>query len=175
MDSSGKNLITPQELINNFNAAKHPDVSAGVRAADVILKEFLDTFDVGGVEPGMITREEFVTYYHNLITSINDDDYIELVIRRTWNLGEDPSVVDLNKKKVIDTFVQQARRPSSSSVPIPVSTGFENSLKGRFSTAKTFGDEHWNAANEINVTNPTLNARPSTAGCKFAICGLFSF
>ncbi len=145
MDQFGQNEIDPQQMILNFDASRHPDVSAGVRAADDVLKEFMETFDVGGVVPGKITRDEFVNYYHNISTSVNEDDYMELIIRRTWRLGEDPAVLKQQ---------QQQRRGSKTGLQ-------ESSFSSRIKNAQTFGQEHWNGNNAMSNTVP---ARPSTAG-----------
>ena len=48
--------------------------------------QFLDTFDVGGVHDGKVTKDEFVNYYNNVSASVDDDDYFELMIRNTWHI-----------------------------------------------------------------------------------------
>jgi hypothetical protein len=151
MDSGGKNVIAPQNLVSNFAAARHPDVAAGVRTSDEVMQEFLDTFDVGGVEPGKITREEFVTYYHNLIAAVNDDSYMELVVRRTWGLGEDPNVAEFREKQIVEDF-KQANHPVSSSGHNTPKTS--SGVFGRIRSAKSFGEENWGES----------SARPTTSG-----------
>jgi hypothetical protein len=66
-----------------------------VKTAEQVQREFLDTFDVGGVRPGLITREEFVRYYTNISASINDDDYFELMLRKVWHINEQVSAESL--------------------------------------------------------------------------------
>ena len=50
-------------------------------------REFLDTFDVGGVKDGKVTPEEFCNYYANVSASIDNDDYFELMIRNAWHIS----------------------------------------------------------------------------------------
>ena len=66
-------------MLRGFDAARHPAVVAGRRSADEVYREFLDTFDVGGVVDGKVTRAEFDHYYHNVSCSIDDDDYFDEV------------------------------------------------------------------------------------------------
>ena len=70
-----------------YDASKHPDVMTGKKTSDVVMREFLDTFDVGGVHDGKVTREEFVNYYANVGASIDDDNYFELIVRNAWHIS----------------------------------------------------------------------------------------
>ena len=49
---------------------KHADVLAGKKTEQECLREFLDTFDVGGVVDGKVTRQEFRNYYHSVSSGI---------------------------------------------------------------------------------------------------------
>mmetsp|Transcript_4568 Transcript_4568/g.6866 ORF Transcript_4568/g.6866 Transcript_4568/m.6866 type:complete len:185 (-) Transcript_4568:350-904(-) len=88
MDREGRNVISPQDLLSSYDAARHPDVQMGLKSESVVLQEFLDTFDVGSSIDGKITRDEFVEYYMNIAAAVSDDDYMEMIIRRTWHLGD---------------------------------------------------------------------------------------
>jgi hypothetical protein len=99
LDSRGVDYIEPPTLIAHFDASRHPEVSTRARSADQVQKEFLDTFDVGGVQPGRITREEFVKYYTNIAATVNDDSYLELVLRKVWHLGEPVNNADVAASK----------------------------------------------------------------------------
>lgn len=48
--------------------------------------EFLSTFDTIDAD-GVVTPSEFVKYYSNVSSSIDDDDYFELVIRNAWHIS----------------------------------------------------------------------------------------
>lgn len=89
MDSAAVDWIDPQQLLRHFDPTRHPDVLTGSRTSEEVLREFLDTFDVGAEQEGRITRDEFVTYYTNISAALGDTDYLELVLQKTWHLGED--------------------------------------------------------------------------------------
>jgi hypothetical protein len=46
----------------------------------------LDTFDSIDKD-GRVTAEEFIKYYGNVSSSIDDDDYFELMIRNAWHIS----------------------------------------------------------------------------------------
>jgi calcyphosin len=87
MDKNGSGFLDPEDVIDTYDASKHPDVLAGKKTTDEVLREFLDTFDVGGEKDGKVTRNEFENYYANVSSSIDDDDYFELMIRNAWHIS----------------------------------------------------------------------------------------
>ena len=87
LDKNGNGLLEPDDIIGAYDASRHPDVISGRRSATDVLKEFLDTFDVGGVHDGKVTREEFRNYYSNIGASIDNEDYFELMIRNAWHIS----------------------------------------------------------------------------------------
>ncbi|KAH8077630.1 serine/threonine kinase [Aureococcus anophagefferens] len=82
--TDGSGVIECQDVVDKFDASQHPDVKQGKKSPDEVLREFLDTFGVGGVVDGKVAR--FGHYYHNVSCSIDDDDYFELVIRNAWHI-----------------------------------------------------------------------------------------
>ena len=56
-------------------------------SVSVIYREFLDTFDVGGIPDGKVTPVEFLNYYSNVSSSIDNDDYFELMMRNAWHIS----------------------------------------------------------------------------------------
>ena len=103
LDKDGDGIIEPEEVMNAFDASRHPDVLAGKRTAQEVLREFLDTFDVGGVLDGKVTYQEFENYYSNLGATIEDDDYFELMIRNAWHIsgGEGWSANSANRRVLV--------------------------------------------------------------------------
>ena len=87
MDKDGNGFIDPEDIVDTYDASKHPDVLAGKKSAEEVFREFLDTFDVGGEKDGKVTRNEFENYYANVSSSIDDDDYFELMIRNAWHIS----------------------------------------------------------------------------------------
>lgn len=84
-DRSGE--LDVQDVLSAYDASKHPDVMAGKRSAGEVLRDFLDTFDVGGEKDGKVSTQEFENYYSNISASIDDDDYFELMIRNAWHIS----------------------------------------------------------------------------------------
>ena len=69
-----------------------------------ILREFFDTFDVGGVQEGHVTMDEFVNYYANISTFIDDDEYFDCMVRNVWQvLTSQPRTADVGKAPVIQS------------------------------------------------------------------------
>jgi Ca2+-binding EF-hand superfamily protein len=87
IDIDGNGIVDAQEIATKYDASKHPEVISGKRTPADVLAEFLDTFDVGGVKDGMVTRQEFENYYANLGASIDNEDYFELMIRNAWHIS----------------------------------------------------------------------------------------
>jgi Ca2+-binding EF-hand superfamily protein len=77
LDKDGSGEITVDDLIGIYNGKMHPDVKAGKKTEDDVLKEFLSTFesysDIRGIKDGIITREEFEDYYTFISASIDND------------------------------------------------------------------------------------------------------
>ena len=72
-----------------------------------VLREFLDTFDVGGEKDGKVTRNEFENYYKNISASIDNDDYFELMMRNAWHIsGGEGWCANSSNKRVLVTDSQ---------------------------------------------------------------------
>lgn len=84
-DNSGE--VDASEIASCYDASKHPEVLAKRKTPAQVLREFLDTFDVGGVKDGKVTRREFENYYANLSANIDNDDYFELMMRNAWHIA----------------------------------------------------------------------------------------
>ena len=71
----------------------HPDVKKGIKTEEEVLSEFLDTCEVhhGLKHPedrdGKVTLREFIEYYTNISSTIDNDEYFELMITNAWNLN----------------------------------------------------------------------------------------
>jgi len=103
LDKDGNGFVEPADIVGAYNAKKHPDVLSGERTEEEVLKEFLDTFDVGGEKDGKVTRNEFENYYKNVSMSVDRDDYFELMMRNAWHIsgGEGASANSANKRVLV--------------------------------------------------------------------------
>ena len=57
--------IDAQKIAKTYDASRHPEVIAGTTSESNQLKEFLETFDCGTVEEGIVTLEEFRLSYES--------------------------------------------------------------------------------------------------------------
>jgi len=87
MDKDGNGLLEPSDIVDTFDASKHPAVMSGQMTHEQVFREFLDNFDVGGEKDGVVTPQEWENYYANVSSSIDNDDYFELMIRNAWRLS----------------------------------------------------------------------------------------
>lgn len=86
LDADKSGIVDITDISAKYSADKHPDVIAGRRTKEDVLREFLDTFDSGDKD-GQVTPQEFIKYYGNCSASIDDDDYFELMIRNAWHIS----------------------------------------------------------------------------------------
>lgn len=68
---------------------------SGKKTEDMILQEFLETFETAhsmrnNEAPNhVVTKEEFEEYYNNISASIEDDAYFTLMINNAWKLTDE--------------------------------------------------------------------------------------
>lgn len=86
LDKDKSGIVDYNDVIGVYDATKHPDVISGKKTEKDILAEFLDTFDSIDKD-GKVTPDEFIKYYSNVSSSIDDDDYFELMIRNAWHIS----------------------------------------------------------------------------------------
>ena len=93
IDADGSGELDVSDIKSAYNAKMHPDVKKGEKTEEEVLAEFLDTFEVhhGLKHPedrdGKVTLREFIEYYSNISSTIDRDDYFELMITNAWNLN----------------------------------------------------------------------------------------
>ena len=112
IDKDGSGEVDGTEVASMFDASKHPEVLSRRKSAAQVLKEFLDTFDVGGVKDGKVTREEFINYYANISASIDNEEYFELMIRNAWHISgcEGNAANSTNMRVLVTDFTGTERR-----------------------------------------------------------------
>lgn len=92
IDFNGDGVLGIEDIKGKYDASKHPDVKTGKKTEDEILKEFLETFEMhhnvlhGYTTDGTVTLEEFVEYYTNISSNIDNDSYFDLLMNNAWNL-----------------------------------------------------------------------------------------
>jgi Ca2+-binding EF-hand superfamily protein/biotin operon repressor len=86
LDKDHSGSVELNDIVGTYDASKHPDVIAGKKTSNEVLRGFLDTFD-GVDKDGKVTPQEFCSYYENVSASIDNDDYFELMIRNAWHIS----------------------------------------------------------------------------------------
>ena len=98
LDLNENGIVEVDEVKQQYNANKDPQVQAGKRSVDEVMAEFLQTFeahralassnDPASVQgDGKVTLAEFIDYYSNISASIDNDEYFQLMITQAWNLN----------------------------------------------------------------------------------------
>ena len=99
IDEDGSGVLDINDIRTRYNAKKHPDVMSGKQTEEDILYEFLDTFEQAyAIKHGesksrdkSVNMDEWLEYYNTISCSIDNDDYFELMMTNTWNLGGRPA------------------------------------------------------------------------------------
>lgn len=104
MDTDKNGIVDINDVKQKYDASKHPDVKSGKRTSDEILSEFLETFDTVEKD-GKVTANEFLVYYANVSSSIDDDDYFELMMRNSWHIsGGEGWCANTSCRRVLVTY-----------------------------------------------------------------------
>ena len=104
LDKRGEGKVELEDFRQLYDCTHHPDVLAGKRSVEECLKEIMSNFEVGGDVDGIITSEEFESYYSNVSASIDSDDYFELMIRNAWHIsGGEGWCANTTNKRVLVT------------------------------------------------------------------------
>jgi Ca2+-binding EF-hand superfamily protein len=92
LDADKSGFIDLEDIKMNYNAKGHREVVAGYKTEEEVLRELLDNFDGGELKAkttgdGMVTLEEFFSYYANISAGVDSDDYFELMMRNAWHIS----------------------------------------------------------------------------------------
>eukprot|EP00941_MAST-03F_sp_MAST-3F-sp1_P003654 g3654.t1 len=112
-DKNHNGEVKVSYLVECYNAKEHPDVLSGKKTESEVLRDFVDTLLCENEKnvQGVIYPADFEHYYETLSASIDDDDYFEFMIKKTWHIisGEcrknttsQRVVTDSSHKQVID-------------------------------------------------------------------------
>ena len=94
VDKDGSGILDIKDIQGTYNAKEHPDVKKGTKTEDEVLSEFLDTFELHHSlkhpedKDRKVTPKEFLEYYTNVGSCIDNDQYFELMITNAWNLND---------------------------------------------------------------------------------------
>eukprot|EP00927_Polykrikos_kofoidii_P060520 TRINITY_DN55479_c0_g1_i1.p1 TRINITY_DN55479_c0_g1~~TRINITY_DN55479_c0_g1_i1.p1 ORF type:complete len:895 (-),score=141.57 TRINITY_DN55479_c0_g1_i1:35-2365(-) len=145
-------VISPAAFKKAYRAEAHPSLrpDAGPTPEDM-LAEFLDTFALlahvrGGCQNGMVSFSDFFAYYEVISSTIDNDAFFELTMRRLWgSLGDElgqrrglapnPGVARRTQRGVnyeTSTSPMAEPRPPAHSGPSAYSTSSDQQQHRRF-------------------------------------------
>lgn len=101
LDINGVGSIAASEVVELYDYSFLPEVIARRMSAEDALKDFLETFDVGGEVENRVTLSEFINYYSNIGASIESDEYFSVMICNAWKVSGDVGFQDGRKKVLI--------------------------------------------------------------------------
>jgi Ca2+-binding EF-hand superfamily protein len=166
LDQDGSGVVELSDIASAYNVSKHPDVLSGKKTKDQVLLEFLDNFDVGGVKDGKVTREEFQNYYSTVSSSIDGDDYFELMIRNAWHLsGGDGFAANTANKRVLVT------KSDGSQEVVEIKKDLGLNIKDTQEVLRRLRAQGVDAVNvasfdSSDIQEPAKKGRPQTAASK---------
>lgn len=120
LDKDGSGALEVRDITGSFKTDKHPDVLEGKRTPEQVLVEFLQTFEAhhnmskGESSDGKVTLDEFVEYYRNISSSIDNDDYFALMMNNSWNLRGDASPYKKFEKGWTNNDVAETKKSQTS-------------------------------------------------------------
>ncbi|KAJ0403356.1 hypothetical protein P43SY_007107 [Pythium insidiosum] len=100
MDQRRRGVVTLDDLRENYDVSQLPRVRAGTVSKAQALREFLREWEEIGLRNGEtgISEDAYVTFYHNVSATIEDDGDFELLMRNTWHVTpehDEAPVVDI--------------------------------------------------------------------------------
>jgi len=81
LDLNHDSVITAEEIAQKYDTQHHPKVLAGEWTEKQAVESFINAWDKE--HAGKVTLDKFIEYYEWVSSTIDNDDYFELVIRYT--------------------------------------------------------------------------------------------
>ena len=85
LDDQGDGRVTLSDLRRFYDVSRHPEVLAGRKTTDEVMRDFMSSWDKDG--DAVVTADEFIEYYTDLSAGIDSDVYFELMIRNAWHIS----------------------------------------------------------------------------------------
>ena len=84
LDYEGEGSVALTDVVQAYDAARHPEVLAGARTREAAKREFLETFEVDGDRASL---QNFREYYANVSAAVDDDALFATLVRNAWRLS----------------------------------------------------------------------------------------
>ncbi|CAK8696234.1 unnamed protein product [Clavelina lepadiformis] len=85
-DRTGDGVITTDDLRGVYNVKQHPKYLNGEWSEDQIFRKFLENFETPDDPDGVVTYDEFYDYYVGVSSSIDNDAYFDVMMRKEWQI-----------------------------------------------------------------------------------------
>jgi Ca2+-binding EF-hand superfamily protein len=112
LDTNGDGRLLPAELKHRYDASRHPEVMSGTMTEEDAVGHMMAVWEKGGgPADGIVTWAEFVRYYNDISSTIQSDEYFELMMRNCWHLsGGEGAAANTTCRRVLATFDDGAQR-----------------------------------------------------------------
>jgi len=102
LDADKSGIVEIADIKTLYNCKNHPDVKSGRRSEEEIYGDFIETFEMhhGSTKrrrDKRVTKEEFIEYYNNISSSIDSDEYYEVMMNNAWKLTPQPEYMKTQK------------------------------------------------------------------------------
>jgi Ca2+-binding EF-hand superfamily protein len=84
LDSDGSGVVDTSEMSRTYDVSQNPAVQTGKITPEEAMRQFMKHYDEN--MDGRITTDEFVENYQWVSSSIDSDDYFELMMRNAWHI-----------------------------------------------------------------------------------------
>jgi Ca2+-binding EF-hand superfamily protein len=84
LDKDGSGVIDMNEIASVYDVSHNPAVQSGKTTPQAAFQTFIKQWDAN--EDGRVTFEEFLENYQWVSSSIDSDDYFELMMRNAWHI-----------------------------------------------------------------------------------------
>jgi Ca2+-binding EF-hand superfamily protein len=85
LDKDKSGIISIEELASTYDVSQNPAVRSGKVTAREAIQNFMAQWDNN--RDGTVTKEEFIEAYQWVSSSIDSDDYFELMMRNAWHIS----------------------------------------------------------------------------------------
>merc|ERR1719198_50534 len=86
LDVTGDGVVKTDDLKQLYFVDEHPEYRSGKISQEAALKTLLEQWDMYERD-GIITIEDFLEYYHDLGSCIDDDLHFEWMLKSAWQIG----------------------------------------------------------------------------------------
>lgn len=86
LDATGDGVVKTDDLKQFYDLSKHPDYQSGAISEEAVLSSLIEQWDLYEKD-GTVTIDDFLEYYHDLGSCIDDDVYFEWMLRSAWKIG----------------------------------------------------------------------------------------